>query len=154
MKQKAKKVLAWGTRKGAIANVQILQPPSQPTTVFCGSWMDSSLVFFGTTVHTFQESVLRKRTRPRDTEDKVQNQRWAQLFQGKFSKSFPIPKVIDDYNHFMNGVDRNDQLRAYYSIDLRNHRTWMPLFYWVLNAIVVNSYTAYSKITKQRDSAS
>jgi len=33
-------------------------------------------------------------------------------------KSLPIPVVIDDYNHFMGGVDIADQLRGYYGTQL------------------------------------
>ncbi len=38
------------------------------------------------------------------------------VFGNKSKKSLPIPIVIDDYNHFMGGVDIADQLQGYYAI--------------------------------------
>ena len=51
-----------------------------------------------------------------------------------------IPDLIDDYNHNMNGVDLADQLRASYHTHLRGVRNWLPLFYWLVDTIKVNSY--------------
>src|SRR5256885_4620322 len=38
------------------------------------------------------------------------------------------PEFIDMYNHFMNGVDRADQIRTYYRTNRRNYRPWRPLW--------------------------
>ena len=51
-----------------------------------------------------------------------------------------IPDLIDDYNNHMNGVDIADQLRASYPTHRRGVRNWLPLFYWLLDTIKVNSY--------------
>jgi hypothetical protein len=51
-----------------------------------------------------------------------------------------IPKIIDNYNHHMGRVDIADQQRGYYNTQLSAHRTWMPLFFWLLDTAVVNSY--------------
>jgi hypothetical protein len=37
------------------------------------------------------------------------------VFGSKAQKDLAIPIFINDYNHFMGGVDIADQLRAYYS---------------------------------------
>jgi hypothetical protein len=47
--------------------------------------------------------------------------------------------TIYDYNHFMNGVDIADQLRAKFTTEQRTHRTWLPLFY-CLDTSIVNAY--------------
>jgi hypothetical protein len=52
-----------------------------------------------------------------------------------------IPLVIDDYNHYMGGVDKADQLIAYYRPDLRCRRVWMPLMFHTLDCMKTNSYT-------------
>ena len=39
-----------------------------------------------------------------------------------------IPQIINDYNHWMLGVDLVDQLIAYYRPKIRCRCTWMPLF--------------------------
>ena len=52
----------------------------------------------------------------------------------------PIPQMVDDYNHFMGGVDIADQLRAKFSTQQRTHRSWFPLFFWMLDTSIVNAY--------------
>ena len=39
-----------------------------------------------------------------------------------------IPTVIDDYNHFMGGVDLADQRIAYYHPNMRARQDWIPIF--------------------------
>eukprot|EP00171_Calliarthron_tuberculosum_P022482 IDg22482t1 len=38
-----------------------------------------------------------------------------------------VLRFIDDYGHWMAGVDLADQLISYYASDLRCRRTWMPM---------------------------
>ena len=40
----------------------------------------------------------------------------------------------------MNGVDLANQLRQAYKIQRIGYRTWLPLFYWILNQAVVNAF--------------
>lgn len=54
-----------------------------------------------------------------------------------------IPKPIDDYNLYMGGVDRSDQLRSYYATKLRCRRTWMPQMLFCMNLAVTNSYVIH-----------
>ena len=51
--------------------------------------------------------------------------------------------MVDDYNHFMNGVDIADQLRAKFNTQQRTARTWMPLFYQLLDTTIVNAYILF-----------
>ena len=44
-------------------------------------------------------------------------------------KELPIPLFINDYNHFIGGVDIADQLRSYYSTQRTSFRNWYPLFF-------------------------
>ncbi|KAF9117739.1 hypothetical protein BGW39_001849, partial [Mortierella sp. 14UC] len=55
-----------------------------------------------------------------------------------------IPKLIDDYNHYMNGVDISDQYRSYYSTQLTVLRTWMPLFFWIFDTTIIDCYRIYT----------
>ena len=48
--------------------------------------------------------------------------------------------MVDDYNHFMNEVDIADQLRAWFSTQLQSWRTWMPMFYYLLDTAIGNAY--------------
>lgn len=51
-----------------------------------------------------------------------------------------IPDLIDDYNQYMHGVDIADQLRASYHTHLTGVRNWLPVFYWLVDTLKVNSY--------------
>ena len=45
----------------------------------------------------------------------------------------------------MNGVDIADHLRSNYCTQLTSHRTWVPLFYWLLDTVIINSYRIYQQ---------
>jgi hypothetical protein len=52
----------------------------------------------------------------------------------------PIPSAIDDYNHYIGGVDIADQLRAGFSTQQRGVKPWRPLFYWLLDSTIINAF--------------
>src|SRR5438477_55219 len=91
-----------------------------------------------------QNQIERIRHRPRETSTNAAKVR--AIFGHASKKSLPIPVVIDDYNHFMGGVDIADQLRGYYGTQLTVRRTWMPLFFWLLDTAIINSYLILKKI--------
>ena len=62
------------------------------------------------------------------------------MFGSESRKVLKIHKIIDDYNHNMNGVDVADQLRSYYNTQQTARRNWMPLFYWLLDTAIINAY--------------
>ena len=57
-----------------------------------------------------------------------------------------IPMVIDNYNHWMGGIDSNDQLIAKYRHQLRCKRIWMPLIFHSLDVLRVNTYLAHFRL--------
>ena len=57
------------------------------------------------------------------------------------------PKVVDDYNRSMNGVDKADQYTVYYSFIRKSVKWWRKLFFWLFEVTVVNSYILYSTNT-------
>ena len=59
--------------------------------------------------------------------------------------------MIDDYNHWMLGVDKSDQLIAYYRPALRVRRYWMAMMFHGLDIIRVNSYIVHKN--KMQDEA-
>ena len=63
-----------------------------------------------------------------------------EVFGSESRKKLLIPKVVDDYNHHMNGVDVADQLRSYYNTQQIVRRNWMPLFFWLLDTAIINAY--------------
>ncbi|RUO95935.1 hypothetical protein BC936DRAFT_142939, partial [Jimgerdemannia flammicorona] len=109
-------------------------------------WIDNGPVNLLTTVHTFRddEDVVRKRRRPRITSvnEEIVRATWGK----KPRKKLKIPKIIDDYNHHMCGVDIADQRRGYYNTQIRSFRTWMPLFFWILDTAVVNCHLVHNQV--------
>ena len=54
------------------------------------------------------------------------------------------PNMILDYNKFMGGVDRHDQMRSYYAIGRKSTKWWKEYLYGLLNVIIVNSHICYT----------
>ena len=54
------------------------------------------------------------------------------------------PLVVHEYNHYMLGVDKLDQLMTYYSFLHKSIKWWRKLFFWMLEVVVVRR-------TKRRD---
>lgn len=48
----------------------------------------------------------------------------------------------------MGGVDRFDQLLAAYAVSWKSRRWWMKVFYYLLDAAIVNSYIIYRETAK------
>ena len=54
-----------------------------------------------------------------------------------------IPKLIDDYNHKMGGVNLFDQCIAYYQPNVPYQRNWVLLFVQIMDIIHNNSYMVH-----------
>ena len=106
-----------------------------------GRWLDNGLVFVVSTVHKIGNYITRTRKRPRKT---PKNERHVDIVWGKNgSAKINIPTLIDDYNHWMGGVDLADQRIAYYHPNTRALRTWVPMFMQILSLVRNNSYLVY-----------
>lgn len=62
-------------------------------------------------------------------------------------KEIMMPKLVDDYNMYMNGVDRSDQMSSYFALRLKTMKWWKRLHFHVFNLVVVNSYILYKEYT-------
>ena len=62
-----------------------------------------------------------------------------------------IPGCIDDYNHWMNGADKCDQLVAYDRNCLRCCRIWMPIMFHTLDFMRVNAYIVFKTLTEAKN---
>ena len=60
------------------------------------------------------------------------------------------PTVVADYNQFMLGVDKLDQLMAYYSFLHKSVKWWRKIFFWLLEVMVINSYIIYKELARRR----
>jgi hypothetical protein len=96
-----------------------------------------------TNMHTGMESVERERKRPRITN--INKRNVLAIWGNDPVKKMEIPAVIDDYNHFMGGVDKADQLIQSYRPDIRCRRTWMPIFLHCMDIARINAYIMAKK---------
>ncbi|CAG8650169.1 21432_t:CDS:2 [Cetraspora pellucida] len=62
------------------------------------------------------------------------------VFGDASKKVLPIPAVIDNYNHHIGGIDIANQLRSYYGTQVPVHHIWVPLFFWLLDTSIVNTF--------------
>ena len=78
------------------------------------------------------------------------NRRHVQKIWGKEGrKLIHIPLLVDNYNHWMLGIDLVDQRIAYYHPDLRCRRNWIPMFIQLMSLIRNNSYVVYESHKKK-----
>ena len=83
--------------------------------------------------------IKRLRRQPGPTSTSAKTARKA--FGDSPIKLMSIPKVFDDYNHYMGAVDVADQLRSY-NPGLRRIRRggWHALLNFMLSVVLVNSF--------------
>jgi len=115
-----------------------------PNNMIIFRWVDNSVVTLVSTMHDANETVFRERKRPRFTDTNKDHH--AIVWGDNWKRLINIPRVIDDYNQWMGGVDRCDQLIAYYSSNLRCRRVWMPIMFHSLDIMQVNCYVAYNSM--------
>lgn len=65
-------------------------------------------------------------------------------------QSVPCPVAIADYNRFMGGVDLFDQYHSAYSVSWKSRRWWMKIFFYLLDAAIINSYLLYKEDMKKK----
>ena len=91
--------------------------------------------------HALENTIERLRKKPRQT---TTNKNHLEAVWGNDGcTNIFIPTLVDDYNHWMGGVDMTDQLIAYYHPNIRCFRTWIPMFIQILSMIRTNSYIIY-----------
>ena len=78
------------------------------------AWKDQNIVLFMTTISNSRKKINRLYRYPAKTAINARTSR-AIFSPDEARKELPIPEFIDQYNHYMNGVDNADQLRCYYS---------------------------------------
>jgi hypothetical protein len=121
------------------------------------AWQDQAVVKFCSTIHRGTEWVVRERKKPKNTSSTPAVTKALFIaFDGKMApdrkkknqeyvhrRYLPISGMVDEYNHFMNGVDIADQLRAKFSTQQHTARSWMPLFYQLLDTAIVSAYILF-----------
>ena len=59
------------------------------------------------------------------------------------TKIIKVPGILNDYNHWMFGVDITDGLIASYRPKIRCRQTWMPIMLHCFDILHVNCYILY-----------
>lgn len=125
-----KKRLDWDAKGAVVVN-----------DVLAALWMDNGPIAMLSTIHSMHDPswfIKRLRRRPRIASTNATKVRL--VFDDKSRMSLDLPRMVDDYNHHMGGVDIADQLRQYYTTQMRTLRNWFPLFLWLIDTAVIIAY--------------
>ena len=99
-------------------------------------WRDNKVVNFLSTMHQRTTNGTCKRR------SKVNN---------KFQKlDVPQPQLVRDYNKYMSGVDRSDQMINKYNSLRKTDKYWKTIFYHLLDIARVNSFILFRSHTGNR----
>jgi len=123
---------------------------SDGADVLCMQWIDNNILRFMTTVHPTNESTFSLRRKPRTTSTNPLVARRIFDDVNEHRKVLAIPTVVDDYNNGMNAVDLADQRQAAYSVHQRTRRSWVSLFYFLLNISLVNAHILFELARQER----
>jgi hypothetical protein len=107
LKEHAKEI-PWGTLYALLVS-----------NVLCLAWQDNNTVFTLSTLHSADSFVPCKRKRPGKISTNASIAR--RIFGNEVTKELDIPIFINDYNHYMNGVDLANQYRASYEAHLKGY---------------------------------
>ncbi|RFU24234.1 hypothetical protein B7463_g12098, partial [Scytalidium lignicola] len=130
LKDKFKKELQWNTLLAKVVD-----------NTLCLAWQDNNIVLALTNIHTVDTTeTFRDKVRRRPAKTSTSARQARAPFGNQPTKELAIPVVIDDYNHYIGGVDIANQFRAEYETHRTAFPTWWPLFYWMVDIAVVNAY--------------
>ena len=60
------------------------------------------------------------------------------------------PAAVHDYNQRMRGVNRMDQMVAYYSFGRKSIKWWRKVFFWMVEVMVNNGHILYTRHTSSQ----
>ena len=79
--------------------------------------------------------ILKTQQKPRERRKEFKN--YLKELQGA---ALRIPNPIAEYNSRMRGADVHAQLQSYYSTHHSLFRVWWPLFFFIIDAAIVNAW--------------
>ena len=99
--------------------------------VLAMQWIDSKPVSMLTTLYSANEQVsCKRRTKQR----------------GEYSElTLPQPFAIHEYNQYMNGLDRSDQMLTCHNVSRKCKRWWKTLFFHLIDIAIVNSFILFQR---------
>ena len=60
----------------------------------------------------------------------------------------PCPPLLPDYQAFMRGADRGDQLESYYNVGRRSTKWWRRVFFYLLECCALNAYVLDGEVRR------
>ncbi len=101
---------------------------SSPPLLAC-IWKDRRMINFLSTMHKAEGSTTVPRT---------------VVLDGQVTREdVSCPPLLPDYQTYMRGVDRGDQLIGYYSVARRSKKWWKRVFSYVVEVAALNGYIIY-----------
>lgn len=61
------------------------------------------------------------------------------------------PHAANEYNKYMNGVDRHDQLRMKYSLGRDSKKAWKYMYFFLVNCAIVNAFILFSATSTRQN---
>jgi hypothetical protein len=105
-----------------------------------------------TAEHRIEPKTFRMRKRPKKTASNARITR--EPFGDNSTKILPIPTFIDDYNHYIEGIDQLNQLWASFTIYfIRNQKEFFPGAFWAIDIAIYNSYKLYLALNGSQTSS-
>jgi Transposase IS4 len=140
----------WKATWGSLRSIVVPTFPDQlQAPILVSIRQDSNKVGFCTSIHNGTEWVVRNRKRPKGTSTSaIITKQLFYMFNPpigckepyEHTRILPIPGAIDDYNHYIGGVDIVDQLRARFTTQQRRVKPWRLLFYWLLDSTIIIAF--------------
>nr|XP_006820728.1 PREDICTED: piggyBac transposable element-derived protein 4-like [Saccoglossus kowalevskii] len=107
----------------------------QKDKVVAITWKDSTLLNILTTYYEGYRTKNQRVTRSLRSQDTGR----------KVPYSLPAPEAIYDYNLYMGGVDKSNQLRSYYTAQRQSKKWWKYMFFYLLDTAICNSWILYKE---------
>ena len=97
-------------------------------------WLDSGPAYFITNMRDLDVETLVER-RERGVIGRVQ---------------VSAPLASDLYNKFMIAVDLTDMMRKTFTTQRKAYKSWMPLFFWMLDTAAINAFVVFQENKKNK----
>ena len=91
-------------------------------------WKDRRIIYFLSTIHVAATPS------PTTVQRTIADGTWEDV---------NCPPCLPDYQTYMRGVDRGDQLIGYYNIGRRSKKWWKRVFSYLVEVCVLNAYVFY-----------
>lgn len=97
------------------------------------------------------DKTLGNQNRPLTRSKSMNNLAQSSVSPELFREKVKIPVAISEYNMYMRGVDRFDQIASYYCIKLKSYTWYMKILFHFMEIAMANSYILYKTICEKRN---